>query len=413
MNKFTYKNIKATVYKGKVNTISFTLINIMLTIVLISANTIYMSFNNYLLDLIKNKRETKSIIVLYDSKDVDPDTARIELLECNSHIKKIITQDESQAGGVIKELISEKNDGTILTKGCDSHTSLPLIDSLENEEYENWCVVPEKLYPDSRITSYIDKNNYIDGKTLIGQEIMLYSDVNHYDGNTVYSIDKKTFQLKVIGVYDTTKTYDSANVLYTSFEFNEKVNSTVNDDSIGKSTNPPLILLVDDEKNVNDVLLSIDYSKYRTQLKDDINKDAPKLIKVIAYSVSVSLYCFAILLSFLLLMSMIKKSKNEIAIMKSIGYTDARIKNIFCFGFFILNIIGYIGGLFGYAIVKYYIQSSIIEKNYYFSNMKLNSTFFDCIFPFFILIIIPLIILIPVYSKIKKISPIELWVDAD
>ena len=49
--------------------------------------------------------------------------------------------------------------------------------------------------------------------------------------------------------------------------------STVNDDSIGKSTNPPLILLVDDEKNVNDVLLSIDYSKYRTQLKDDINKD--------------------------------------------------------------------------------------------------------------------------------------------
>lgn len=411
MNKFTFTNIKATVYKGKINAVSCVLINILLTIVLISANSIYMSFNNYLSDLIKYKSETRSILVLYDSKDADTETAKKELSDCNSHIEKIITQDELQAGGVIEELVTEKIDGSIITKGCDMQSLPTLIDSTEYNESDNWCIVPEKLYPDSGITSYLDKNNYVDGKSLVGQEITLLSDVNHFDGTYVYTIDKMTFPLKVIGTYDASKTFDSANVCYTSFELNEKINSTVNDETIGKKPNLPLILLVDEEKNVNEVMQSINHSKYRVQLRDSINKDAPKLIKIIADSICIALYCFSIILFFILLMSMIKKSKNEIALMKSVGYTDKKIKNIFCTGFFILDIIGYFSGIIGYIAVKLCVQNRIIDTNYYFSNMKITSTVSDFVFPFISLMVIPLIIIIPVYSKIKRISPVELWAD--
>ena len=156
---------------------------------------------------------------------------------------------------------------------------------------------------------------------------------------------------------------------------------------------------------------SINHSKYRVQLRDSINKDAPKLIKIIADSICIALYCFSIILFFILLMSMIKKSKNEIALMKSVGYTDKKIKNIFCTGFFILDVIGYFSGIIGYIAVKLCVQNRIIDTNYYFSNMKITSTVSDFVFPFISLMVIPLIILIPVYSKIKRISPVELWAD--
>lgn len=413
MNIFLKKHIVNTVYKSRISVACYIIVNMILSLSLIFSNIIYFSFSNYISDLIKLKRESRSLIALYDDSKPDLELLKQELLNSNSHIEAVITQDARQAGGVVEELITDSTDGAILTKGYDIN-NLPIsAEKMQNYDSDNWCIIPERLYPDSGITGKIDTEKYIDGKTLVGKTITLISDVNHFDGKKVYAIDHKKFFLKVIGTYESSDTLDLPNVCYTSFGFNENVNSTINDSSINQNHNPPLIIIIDNENNVNDVINSIDHSKYRLSLVDNYNKDAPFLIKTVVYSVCIALYSFSIILSFALLISMIKKSKNEISLMKAVGYTDETIRNIFLHGYILLDVVGFILGLFCYVILFFYFKKIVIETNCSYVNMRIISTPLHYIIPFILLLTIPMILLLPIYTKIKKISPMELWVDED
>ncbi len=412
MNKifFFLNNIRATVYKSKINAISYIFINIILTISIIGTNVIFRTSTDFLKNMLNNKTGVRSFIIDYDYKNCNEKDAILELEQMNEHIVSVIPQEALSSGGSFKEFQSDNKDGYVNLIGCDNTTLPNLSEGNENDFKDGCCIIPEKIFPDSHIESSFDIKNCYDGKKYIGKTITLMIDINHMDNEGMISIiDHKKKDFKVIGTYDIYETFNNNNDCYISFNDVQEINSLSIDDTIIKSGYSPLIVIADEEKYNNDVLNSINNGKYYATLKEEPNKSAPRILKTITDGICILIYCFAIIISLLLLLGMIKKAKRNISLMKALGYANKRLTFLFFSGFIILILLGYMIGLLIYNILCTLVKSNILEKNYFLSKITIITNSFDIIFPLIPLLIIPFLFLIPIAHKINKINPLDLW----
>lgn len=195
-----------------------------------------------------------------------------------------------------------------------------------------------------------------------------------------------------------------------SFDYVKMMNESADDGSI-ESGIQPILAFVDDIKNVQNVISSLSNVGFRANVKSEMNTSAPKIIKAITDGICLAVYCFCVIISMVVLLGMIKKSKSKIALMKSLGYSNGFILKTYLEGYGILILFGYVIGIIFTIIISIVIKNKYLTTNYTLSKMDIVFSAGAIIVPLFLLIMIPIFALLFINKKISKISPLELWVN--
>lgn len=409
-NNFFIKLVYSTVFENKINTISCILINMILTILLISTNVIYDSLSFFLSEIVYKKIDCRTLFVTYDYETISEDEAVNTIKNINKHILTAVPQDYAFAGGYFEEFKDNKNDGGVTLKGCDLNTLPILFENYNIDTLEGFCIIPQRFYPNSQIESQINTSNYVNGSEYLGKKLTLSIDVFQINEYEVTKVGEKNFQFEVLTTYDSSLTYDNDNVCYISFNDIKKINDASIDASYNLDEDKyPIIAYVDEFKNNNNVISSINNSKYYAEVKEQINEQAPITIKIITDIICISLYIFSVFISLILFTGMIKKSCNKIALLQTQGYQNSQIIIMFLFGCVFLIIDGYLLGIIIFNLIVKIVQTHILSVNFFFSKLLVLIDINSYFYPLLILIIIPIILLLPVSKKINRIKPIDLW----
>lgn len=195
-----------------------------------------------------------------------------------------------------------------------------------------------------------------------------------------------------------------------SFDNVKMLNDSTDDGSIERGMYP-ILVYVDDVRNVDDVLSSLSSAGLRVNVRSEMNTSAPRIIKIITDGICVAVYCFGGILSIALLVGMVKKSKPKIALMKSLGYSNNFILKTYLKGYGILILLGYATGIICAVISSIIIKNTYLVSDFSFSKMEIIFSAGAITIPLFLLFLIPVFSLFFITKRINNISPLELWVN--
>ena len=225
------------------------------------------------------------------------------------------------------------------------------------------AICPINFYPDSKAYDlFINQNNILKGKDLIGKTFQVSYYSYSYDGNSLIENQKYTKDFKIIGVYDSEKTMNTFNSCYISskdmIEMKDLSSSEV------EGVYYDFVVVVDNITNVSTVQQKIfELGFLDASIRSDIDQNIVNVI-YISCDIIVSLILAVI---FALTISYIKKKLiNELkfnGILRAQGFSKKQLIKISLIEQFIINLIVYILSIILF-IVLFIIVKFII--NYYF-----------------------------------------------
>lgn len=407
--RYYAKVIRTTVYTSKLNAISYVVVNILLTIALVSSGVLYDSLSDFMTKLHNSRIPVRTLMVSQYEKNQTEDEIANRIQSVSPYILSVVHQSSTVAGGEITSLASENLTGDVMMLGCDQNTMPALTSKIDFSMSENFCIIPERFYPDSLVDN-INKDHYIDGTEYIGKELTLTIDVDHFNGTEYIIVDQVDFKIRVVGTYDAEAIYNNDNVCYIPFSLVRECYAASNDGTISDDPDDhPMFAYLDDVEHVDAAIHALEEKGYHVKIQEQLNDRTPEMIKSMMNKLCIALYGFAFLISAALLLGMVNKAKIKIALLKSIGFSDTFILKLFIHGYGILLILGYFIGLCFTAMAALIIRFSILDHHYYFSKMDIIWKPLAAVAPILPLLFMPLAILVLVTIRIRKISPIELW----
>ncbi|MGN0502754.1 MAG: ABC transporter permease [Ruminococcus sp.] len=292
------------------------------------------------------------------------------------------------------------------------------------------CIIPQLFYPFDEDVYSTDSLEYLDAESLIGKTLTLlpsggYFTFDYFDGTDSKRTEIPSFEVKlaIVGVYYSSPTADGgSNTIYVSEKTGKELMKTaVNNAEGGKGELESFInhpeyhnihITVDDFDNINYVYDELQkmniYVIEGTEL--GINPETP-LITSIFNILSVLLTSSSLLITFILLLyfsvDTVKNKKEEIGLMKAVGYKNGQI-------FGIITLEQLLTTLKGFAIGAVISAIAITVINLIFSNGSyanrifiVNSVLYLLITAVALLIavLVPIICEILVVHKLFKIQP--------
>ncbi len=401
MKNSSFLEISLKHLKRKEN-IVYGLIFIILVVILF----LILSFINLIIGYRRdsNKYDILARTILVQNEHTNQDFDKINTIK---HVKINVTDKYYYQFSVLaKEFDVENSKGEIRVKAVVEKDTLKIVDgrSIQNDKE---ILIPSFFYPHGPFTDdgkeTIIKENFIDGKNLIGKEIeiasskdypfrFLYPEYNSSDPREEELLRKKweeeilkpylekqtKYLYKIVGTYDSTYNMLERNIVFVSMKDlddikNEIKGGTSDTDENGTFVFNPdkyddRMIIVDNYKNVEYVseeLTKMGFINYTVRSYDDIQY---KLLTYLPLSVAIIVLFVAIKL----IKKFISKKYNnihyELGIFKTLGYNNNQITKIELYENIAITIIGIIVSFILFLIafnVIIKIVPIFIETEYY------------------------------------------------
>ena len=373
---------------------------------------------NYTVDIIINNSFLSNKYSLVSNYNVEN---KVFLKEYISKIDHVIEVYDDYEDGILsaKVLPSEiLNENWEIELNGSSNLTLPTIiygSNFDNDTVDV-AVCPIRLLTTGMVNDYfVSKENYIDGKELLGKTITIEYDEYYFDSpigkGKIVNNHKKNF--RIIGLYDSSLLNISDNICFVHYEDMKKMltiqNGNINDFNTPNSyTNFDII--IDNSKNLSYIKEQLNAFAKNNKVSIDLIASVSPDTEVIE-SITTSMTIFSIILVVLFIICFlvyiiknVERRKKEIGLYKAMGYKNKQIYDIVlieqCFIVTISFINAIILLLFGIFIFK------IIASNYFYAFLKFS---INIPFLYFLAIYILVIILTYFISLIalKKISKVE------
>lgn len=438
--KYTFFLAKAN-YKGNIHRGLIVLIVAILVISLTVISSLSITLSNAMEEY-RNDFRARTIEAYPDNKTFDENT----LLSVKNidHVDSVDIEDEMRNQFFSIKNISDEN-GTydLLQNQFDEKDTMINVWSLISGEKrsviagENLdemptfsCIIPQLFYPFDESVYETAGLEYMDSESLIGKSITLlpssgYFTFDYFDGTESKRTEIPEFEIRltIVGVYYSSPTADGGpNTIFISEETGKELMKTaVNNAEGGKEElenfiNHPeyhnIHITVDDFDNISyvyDELRKMNiYLIEGTEL--GINPETP-LITNLFNILSVFLTTSTLLVTFILMLyfsvNTIKNKKEEIGLMKAVGYKNGQIFSILTIEQLMITLEGFIIGVAISATAITVIN--IIFSNGSYSNriFIVNPTLYLLITSVALLIavLVPLICKILVLHRLSKIQP--------
>ncbi len=253
------------------------------------------------------------------------------------------------------------------------------------------AICPTKFYPYMFDEENYD-GNYINGKELIGTTLSVEEKIYTSDNGKVKDTGK-TYKkkYKIVGLYDSSLTNDSYDSCFISAKDIKELYNTTYFESNGGRNYSSVLVIVDNLKNVDEVLNKVNDMGFTAEIQSYVNYDYVNKINLIC-NIVIIISCVSLL--FLTILYIKKSNLNyvkEIGIQRALGFDSFTINIISMFQLLIIIVISSILGL------------ALTEILYNFIRLKYENYFFIHLIPFehkiinyypsiFVVFLLPLII---------------------
>lgn len=360
--QLAYINIKGEKkYNIKRNLIIF--ISFTLFILIIS---IYQSVDKFVNSYLLKMLDHRNIMVSYNVADEEN---VINILNSSDMIVEFKEYTTPIAGKI------EKFEGHLnLVNGFEKEMPHLVEGELFTESDKNVGIIPEKFDPTGEVSVSFGKESldYKNGKDYIGKDITL---VFNIDKNNP-SLDFK-YTFTVIGVYNAIESLNYPSDIYIPYndlvDLNKRYSEAVIDES--DDSEKTIITLVDDIDNVNSVINYLNSNNIYAYKRAEIGFFG-EVLEYILYIGSICILLALIISTInvnLININTLKNKKNNLYILKSMGYSNHHIGKIILTEYIIVNFSALILSIITSKIVLLILN--IIIKNYfsiYMQNLNFN-----------------------------------------
>lgn len=440
--KFRYTLFLAKAnYKGNNHSglIVFLVAILVISLTVISSISITLSNG---MDEYRNDFRARTIEAYPDNKTFDEIT--LQTVRNIKHVESVDIEDEMRHQFFSIENISDEN-GTYdsLQKQFDEKDTIIDVWSLIGGEKRRVvagknleeaptfsCVIPQLFYPFDEDVYATDGLEYLDSESLIGKTLTLlpsggYFTFDYFDGTYPKRTEIPEFEVKltIVGVYYSSPTADGGpSTIFVSEETGKELMKTaVNNAKGGKEElenfiNHPeyhnIHITVDDFDNIDYVYDELQkmniYVIEGTEL--GINPETP-LITNLFNILSIFLSTATLLVTFILMLyfsvDAVKNKKEEIGLMKAVGYKNGQIFSIITLEQLLITLKGFTIGVAISATAITVIDLIFSNGNYANRIFIVNPTLYLFItaVAFLMAILVPIICEILVLHKLSKIQP--------
>lgn len=394
------------------------------------------------MDEYRNDFRARTIEAYPDNKTFDEIT--LQTVRNIKHVESVDIEDEMRHQFFSIENISDEN-GTYdsLQKQFDEKDTIIDVWSLIGGEKRRVvagknleeaptfsCIIPQLFYPFDEDVYATDGLEYLDSETLIGKTLTLlpsggYFSFDYFDGTDSKRAEIPSFEVKltIVGVYYSSPTADGGpSTVYISEETGkELIKNAVDNSEGGKEEFESFInhpeyhnihITVDNFNNIDyvyDELQNMNiYVVEGTEL--GINPETP-LITNLFNILSIFLSTATLLVTFILMLyfsvDAVKNKKEEIGLMKAVGYKNGQIFSIITLEQLLITLKGFTIGVAISATAITVIDLIFSNGNYANRIFIVNPTLYLFItaVAFLMAILVPIICEILVLHKLSKIQP--------
>lgn len=282
---------------------------------------------------------------------------------------------------------NDKYDGRIaLLYGANYNMPKNIIGKSINDNNTGVAVCDNKFYPGG--ITFEDANNikstdFLEGEKLIGTTFKIYTDTFYKDESGALKKGEKYIkEFKIVGTFENLTGIESHGGCYIS----PKDMKALHIDTghyLAYGFSPVALVTVDKQENLHDVannIINLGH-KVKTEVVYDVSET--KVVNIISFMICFYAIMGILLIAILFIRKSILNEKQDIGLLKTLGYKNKDIKNIYIVKLVILLLLSLvIGGIiFGIIIV--------ILKLYFASTIRLNDLYIKLSFlPFVVSIMI-------------------------
>lgn len=397
--------------------------NVYTTIILISlAVVIFVISLSYTNKFLESMEKAINKNISYRTIAVIPnyETSQEEIIKKAlnvSNIVKVVPQKEYYTVVDIENIDQNLiNNASMSIQGANEEIQPNIIGGRGIYKGENnVCIIPEKFYP-YNLDENFNSEDLIDGKTLIGKDIMVkYYSYDYKDGiQKVNQIFEK--KLTVIGTYDQDENMAEYNDCYISFDDMSDIVSDIEENTVYSENTVVaggngVFAIVDEAKNVKSVestLKELGNDDYRVIVRSVANTELMETIQIVCVIVSIILMFIAFVNITISTIKSAIERKYEIGMQKAIGFKNRQIQ---CITFTENIIIGSLSNIVAITltvIINIILKKYIIDTNSQLYQIGLNIDIIICLIALMISLIIPTISSFICNIVILKKTPVSL-----
>lgn len=325
------------------------------------------------------------------------------------HVVDVYEDDYRETIITETNLANENLDGTVTLLRGTTNTLPTIVEGRNFEEGETGVAIcPVSFFPSSD-SIRTNRRYIIDGRTLIGKTFTVKYHNYLKNSETGELIEDQTFskEFKIIGVYDVSERFNDTNTCYISAQdMNEIVNTKSSWEKEQYNSKIKIFhnweVVIDSIDNVNYVANQIENMGFEISgYVSSIDMNYVNTIRIVIIMVLFVTLLTAIVIVRSYAKKMINSEEKNIAILRISGYSKRRVCSIYALKSLINNsiiyIIGVTIGIITFFVLKYNVS--------YIAGIDLvgggiNLYIFPFLFAFFVIVIIPTIVII--YNIITK-----------
>ena len=309
----------------------------------------------------------------------------------------------------ISNLKNDYIDGTVtLIRGNGNTLPDVVTGRLFNFDESGVAICPVHFYPNYE-PRQIKKEYVINGYDLINKSFSITYGIS--DEN----IEGYTKTFKIVGLYDSSKRFNDNGTCYISEKdiieiVNNEKNSTSSDNVMINSVIPVLYATVDGKENINDVKSQMERMSFSDiEVASVIDTDMVDTIYMSFISVFVIILISVIIIIPVYTKWRLKSEERNIGILRVCGYTEKDVCRIYFLKILMQYIILYSIGFLIFICVFVFIKENVqafINFDYMLGGLKIN--FGAIIFTLLINVCLPVLVMIPYFSKLSKMTIVSL-----
>ncbi len=358
------------------------------------------------------KNPSYRTIVLTGVKEEEQDSV-IKKIEEDKNIAKVLKNKEYVTSANLKTIDNINIGEYVSLNGANENITPQVIAGRNIRDIDvSVCIIPKKVFFYSGKEDF-NKDDYIDGESLIGKKISL--EYYSRDDSKGSSEINKTFllELEIIGVYNAEEYIMDGNDLFVPFSIiskieNDREENWIKDPNTIYAGSNMIYAIVNNALNLDESFEKISSLGYRSIIRSTTNT---AIIIVINTVVGIIVGVFLLIVLINITSSTLKsidERKYEIGMLKAIGYKNRNIQKLFLIENVIIGARAYLIGLIIAIISMYIMQINIFEKNYDFYLLNIRIDLAICIMAGATMIIVPILATLFSSKTIYKKTAISL-----
>lgn len=358
------------------------------------------------------KNPSYRTIVLTGVKEEEQDSV-IKKIEEDKNIAKVLKNKEYVTSANLKTIDNINIGEYVSLNGANENITPQVIAGRNIRDIDvSVCIIPKKVFFYSGKEDF-NKDDYIDGESLIGKKISL--EYYSRDDSKGSSEINKTFllELEIIGVYNAEEYIMDGNDLFVPFSIiskieNDREENWIKDPNTIYAGSNMIYAIVNNALNLDESFEKISSLGYRSIIRSTTNT---AIIIVINTVVGIIVGVFLLIVLINITSSTLKsidERKYEIGMLKAIGYKNRNIQKLFLIENVIIGARAYLIGLIIAIINMYIMQINIFEKNYDFYLLNIRIDLAICIMAGATMIIVPILATLFSSKTIYKKTAISL-----